>query len=57
MNLFNMKEAWKKIDFKLIAWKGSGTSIISQLSFEETSAIVDEHMILTQQMMSSRIYI
>ena len=54
MNLFNMKKAWEKIEFKLISWKTSGTHIVSQISFEEVNAVVDEHMVLTQQMMSSR---
>lgn len=48
-----MKEKWKTIVFKIIAWKGSGTYIISQLSFEEITASIDEDMILAQQMMSS----
>jgi len=57
MNLFNMKKAWEKVEFKLIAWKTSGTSIVSQISFEEINVIIDEHMVLTQQMMSSCIFI
>ena len=55
MNLLNMKKAWEKIEFKLIAWKSSGTCIVAQISFEEVSTVLDEHMVLTQQMMSSRI--
>ena len=54
MNLVNMKKAWEKIDFKLIAWKSSGTWIVSQVSFEDINSLIDEHMVLTQQMMSSR---
>ncbi len=54
MNLLNMKKAWETIEFKLTNWKTSGTSIVVQMSFEEVNATVDEHMVLTQQMMSSR---
>eukprot|EP01022_Parablepharisma_sp_SALTPOND_P028499 TRINITY_DN71064_c2_g1_i1.p1 TRINITY_DN71064_c2_g1~~TRINITY_DN71064_c2_g1_i1.p1 ORF type:complete len:4083 (+),score=665.19 TRINITY_DN71064_c2_g1_i1:2435-14683(+) len=53
MNLYNMKKAWEKVEFKLISWKTSGTSIVAQISFEDINALIDEHMVLTQQMMSS----
>jgi len=57
MNLVNMKSAWDKVDFKLIGWKNSGTWIVSQVSFEDINSLIDEHMVLTQQMMSSRNFI
>eukprot|EP00826_Nyctotherus_ovalis_P020903 TRINITY_DN16644_c0_g1_i2.p2 TRINITY_DN16644_c0_g1~~TRINITY_DN16644_c0_g1_i2.p2 ORF type:complete len:215 (+),score=44.15 TRINITY_DN16644_c0_g1_i2:353-997(+) len=54
MNLINMKKSWEKIDFKLFPWKNSGTWIVAQISFEDINALIDENMVLTQQMMSSR---
>lgn len=53
MNLFNMKKAWESIDFTLISWKTSGTHIVAQISYEDINNLLDEHMVLTQQMMSS----
>ncbi len=53
MNLCNMKKAWESIEFKLTSWKTSNTYIIAPICFEEVNATVDEHMVLTQQMMSS----
>ena len=57
MNLLNMKKSWEKVDFKLFAWKTSGTWIVAQISFEDINALIDENMVLTQQMMSSRKYL
>ncbi len=48
-----MKKAWEKTQFIVNPYKGSNTSIIAQISFEEINAQIDEHAVLTQQMMSS----
>ena len=56
MNLQNMKKSWEQVDFKLFPWKNSGTWIVAQISFEEINNLIDENMVLTQQMMSSRTF-
>lgn len=46
-----MKEDWEKVEFKLFLFKKSGTFFIA--SFEEASALLDDHIVITQQMLSS----
>lgn len=49
--LIKMKQDWESIDFKLIAFKNTGTFSVS--GFDDAMAILDEHIVLTQTMQFS----
>lgn len=51
MTMSKMKKDWESVEFRLIAFKNTGT--FSVAGFDDAMAMLDEHIVLTQTMQFS----